>query len=84
MGSRHRFLGLHHFQVVGNAGGESVASLGESLLRQFDRTARHLHLLVGRLEIQQSGANFVFYLAAQIFQPGAVWRSVASACSTSA
>ena len=72
MRAGYQFLRLHHFQIVGNAGGETVARLGESLLRQFNRTARHLNLLVGSVQIEKGGADFVFYLATQIFQPGAV------------
>ena len=48
MGSRHCLLCLHHFQIIGNAGGETVASLDESLFRQFDGTARHLNLFISR------------------------------------
>ena len=72
MGRGHGFLGLDYFQIVGDAGGKSVAGLDERLFRQIDGTARDLHLLVGGRDVQQSGADLVFNLAAQVFQLGAV------------
>ena len=72
MGRGHGFLCLDHLQVVGNPRGKSVAGLSKSLFRKFDGTARDLHLFIGGRQIQQGGADLVFYLAAQIVQLGTV------------
>ena len=45
----------------------------KGLLGQFDRALRHLHLLIRSVQIEERGPDFVFYLAAQILQPGAVF-----------
>ena len=68
----HAFLGLDDFQVVGHSRGKAVTGLDKSLLRQVHGAERDLYLLVGCHDIQQSRTNLVFYLAAQVFQLGAV------------
>ena len=66
-----RFLRLNYFQVVGDSGGKSILRLLERFLGQFNRTARHLHLLRSSVQIEQGGANFIINSAAKISELGA-------------
>ena len=59
MGSGNRFLRLHNFQVVCNAGGKSILRLRQRLLRQIDRTPRHFHLLRSCIQIEKRSPHLV-------------------------
>src|ERR1700733_9130012 len=63
-----RFLRLHDFQIVGNAGGKAILRLGKCLLCQIDRTACHSYLLGGGIEIEESSADFVIDASPEIRQ----------------
>src|SRR5216683_3729071 len=41
IGVRHRLLGLHYFDVVGNSGGEAIAGLGQGLIREIEVAPGH-------------------------------------------
>jgi hypothetical protein len=64
---RHRLLGLHDFDVAGDAGGEAVAGLRELLRRQLTRAGRDLQLFTARLQVEEGAADVVVDAGPQIF-----------------
>ena len=61
-----RLLGLHHLDVVGHAGSESVAGLSERFVREFFVALRNRDLVRGGLQIEKRGAHLLIDLTAQV------------------
>src|SRR3954454_22604879 len=60
-------LRLHHLDVVGDAGGETVARLRQLLVREIARLDRDRELPCCRVEVENRGAHLVVNRRLEIF-----------------
>src|SRR3954447_20116400 len=66
-GYRDSILRLHHIDVVGDAGGETVARLRQLLVREIPRLDRERELPCCRVEVEKRGAHLVVNRRLEIF-----------------
>src|ERR1044071_4672062 len=76
LGSRHRLLRLHHFNVVGDAGGKAIPRLRQFLVGELARTRGDLRLLASSLQIEKRRAHVVVDLRAHVVRLGTTLAQV--------
>jgi len=67
-GSGPLFLGLYHFDGVGDTGGKSIARLDDLLAGNIERNGSDLQLLGRRIHIEKCGADIVFNALPQVVE----------------